>query len=63
MSDERTDVDLGVVQIGWMSPAEVEELGDTVLGHAVRRRRSIEAEGNARGFGVSTSIAAFNDSV
>ncbi len=56
MTDER--VDIAIIEVGRLSPADVDSLGDSVLGGALRR---LEADGSRGGSGASTPIAAFQD--
>jgi hypothetical protein len=58
MTDERIDVVL--VEAAWLSPADIDSLGDSVLGGALRR---LEADSSGGGSGTGIPIAAFQDSV
>lgn len=62
MTDEWIDVDVSTVELGRLYAIADEALGETVLGHAVRRRL-IETEAGGGGLGMSTSIAGFQDSI
>jgi hypothetical protein len=58
MAEER--IDSVTVETGWLSPVDIDSLGESVLAHALQR---LEAEVNGRRSGASTPIAAFSDSV
>ena len=56
MTDEPTDI--AILDTGWLAPAVVATLGESVLRHALQRRQA-----DADGLGLSTPIAAFQDSI
>lgn len=56
MTDEPTDI--AILDTGWLAPAVVATLGESVLRHALQRRQT-----DADGLGLSTPIAAFQDSI
>jgi hypothetical protein len=57
MTDEQTHIP--TVEMGGVSPADIDSLGESVLGRALRW---LEAGGSDGGSGSSTPIAAFQDS-
>lgn len=57
MHDPDEPADIGPVDLGWLTPADIDVLGDHVLGHAVRRRLKNDGdEGTLRDI---ESIAAY----
>jgi hypothetical protein len=56
MTDE--PVDIAIIEVGKLSPADMDSLGDSVLGAALRR---LEADDGASE--TSTPIASFSDFV
>lgn len=60
VTDEQ--IDTSTIEVGRLSSADVEELGESVLGGAVRRRLK-EGEGSVGVWSASNPIAAFQDSI
>jgi hypothetical protein len=58
MTDER--IDIVTIEVGGLSPADIDSLDGSVLGGALRR---LEADSGGGGSGTSTPIAAFQDFV
>jgi hypothetical protein len=53
-------IDIPTIEVGGLSPADIDSLGGSVLGCALRR---LEADASAGGSGSSTPLAAFSDLV
>jgi|HubBroStandDraft_6_1064221.scaffolds.fasta_scaffold431285_1 hypothetical protein len=58
MTDE--SMDIATIEVVGLSPADMDSLGGSVLGGALRR---LEADGTSEGSGTSTPIASFQDFV
>lgn len=61
MSDDLTDTDTVAVDVSGLCGPDVQALGDSVLGHAVRRAHAAEGGGGVSAAG--GPIAAFQDSL
>jgi hypothetical protein len=58
MTDKPSDI--VPIEVGGLSPADIDSLGGSVLGVALRR---LEAEGSGGASGTSIPIASFSDFV
>jgi FXSXX-COOH protein len=59
MTDE-PPMDIATIEVGRLSPADMDSLGDSVLGAALRRLEADDGDGASE---TSTPIASFSDFV